>query len=174
LNRASIDRDLILGAPQAQVARRFKISSDAVSRHARSHLAGAIVASNSAEPPPAGDEPRDVVSVMLQTQSRLLVVIDRCERTRQTVVMIQAVRELRMTVEAIARLTGAVGADGALRHLGHGGDSVEVVRERLARKIAALCYPGRRADFEAEAAAAKHKPTVPQIDGKAGDGKPSE
>jgi len=130
----AINAALLTGEPQGVVAARFAISSNAVYRHARSHLAAA---GDTGEPTSAGDPPSDALSTMLNTQTRLLRVIERCEGLKQTTALILATRELRMTVEAIARLAGAVDSHGALRQQVQSRD-VEAIRARLAEKLAAL------------------------------------
>lgn len=129
----AINAALLDGEPQGVVAARFDVSSAAVHRHARAHLA----AGDTGEPTSAGDPPSDALATMLHTQTRLLQVIESCEHLKQATALIQATRELRLTVEAIARLTGATDSNGALRQLIQSRD-MEAIRTRLAQKLAAL------------------------------------
>ena len=130
----AINAALLAGEGQKVVAARFGLSSDAISRHARAHLAAS---GDTGEPASAGDPPGDALSTMLQTQTRLLRVIERCEGLKQTTALILATRELRMTIEAVARLAGATDSHGALRQRVQLRDA-EAIRARLAQKLAAL------------------------------------
>jgi hypothetical protein len=134
----AIDAALLAGERQAAVAARFKISPDSAFRHAKAHLNGALVAGTVAEAARASDAPGDGLATLLATQRKLIQVVDQRMRHRQTTTMIAATRELRATIEAIARLTGATGASGALRREGPSGNSVEVIRARILEKLRAI------------------------------------
>ncbi|PPQ30582.1 hypothetical protein [Rhodopila globiformis] len=134
--RREIDSAVMDGCRQYDVARRFKISPDALSRHVR---AGHATAASSAAPAPAAPRQLDPLAALLNTQARLVRILDRAERADRGSIFVQAARELRMTIAEIARLTGAVGADGRLvGHMPVGASGDDATRARIMAKLAAL------------------------------------
>jgi predicted RNase H-like HicB family nuclease len=141
---AQINAALADGQRQAVVAATFGISTDAIWRHARAHLGAAVVAGDTPGTTAAGDIPADAVGTLLRTQAKLLRMIDRCEKLRQTASMVGLVREVRQVVETIARMSGATDSSGALRRASGPGSNSAAIRERLLAKADALglgCAP---------------------------------
>jgi hypothetical protein len=138
-NRAAIDRGLSDGLPHAGLAKRFSISVDALSRHGRAHIGDAATL-------PAGDEadgsaPPDGAGNLLQTlaglQNRLLRLVARAERQGDVRGTVAVVRECRMTLETIGRLTGTMRPDGSAAPANH-GNTMSAIRLRVSEKLAAL------------------------------------
>jgi hypothetical protein len=136
--REEIDSALSCGDRTGAVSARFGVSADALHRHAARHVlaSGPAPAESSAR----ADAPPDVLTTMLRTQTKLLRVIDRAERSQQGSVFVAAARELRQTVEAIARLTGSVRADGSLATVERYGNATgtDAVRGRILAKLLAI------------------------------------
>ena len=138
---AEITRDLDLGVPQAEIARSYGCSSDAIHRWAKAHPPAAGAAGDIGEPTSPGDA-TDPLAVLASLQARLGRLLTRAERARQNNVVVNVSREIRQVSETIARLRGNVDSTGALRQQRQTGDA-EDVRERLRRKMAAVagCRP---------------------------------
>jgi len=141
--RSEIDAMLAEGCRHAAVAARFQISPDALSRHARAHIQAGTRATEApaAIGQPSGfGQPRDLLATLMDTQATLVRVVSRAERSKQGTILISACRELRQTIEAIGRLTGAIEANGMLAGQHRHGDAVgdQAARERLLQKAMAL------------------------------------
>lgn len=98
--RARIDALLVDGLSPAKIAVRFDIHKDALVRHNKAHMGGALVE----------------LKKEMQSSSALTRLEDLYERTNRLLVQaehsgaagqaLQAVREARTTLESIAKITG--------------------------------------------------------------------
>lgn len=98
-----IDTALASGDSLASVARRFGLSPDAVRRHRIGHLSAALKAVQ-AERETAGA--RTALDRLEALHDRAERVLAAAEAEGKASLSLQAIRELRSTVELIARLTG--------------------------------------------------------------------
>lgn len=134
--RALIEAAIAGGSRHGDAADRFKISTDALSRHLRRGHVTAISASAPGADDSGRPAPLDALRVLLGTAGRLERLLARAERNGHGQVFIAASKELRQVVETIAKLTGAVGADGRLTSKPAAGS--EGQRERILAKLKAL------------------------------------
>ena len=102
---AEIDRLLIAGTPQRQVAARFDVDRSAVQRHAKKHLSEKLLQSHKAR------EMADADALAVQAQGLYnaavgaLVTARDSGRGRE---MLAACREARSCLETFAKITGTV------------------------------------------------------------------
>ncbi len=102
---AEIDRLLIAGTPQRQVAARFDVDRSAVQRHAKKHVSEKLLQSHKAR------EMADADALAVQAQGLYnaavgaLVTARDSGRGRE---MLAACREARSCLETFAKITGAV------------------------------------------------------------------
>lgn len=98
-----IDAALASGNSMASVSRRFEVSPDAVRRHRIKHLSAALK-TVAAERETAGA--RTALDRLEALHDRAERVLAAAEAEGKASLSLQAIRELRSTVELIARLTG--------------------------------------------------------------------
>lgn len=101
---SAIDAALRAGEPDARVGRAFSLSRDAVRRHRVGHLADVPTVATATAVLPADDDALDRRLVALQ--SVLTDAVDAAVRTGKTSALLGASRELRATIESIAKLRG--------------------------------------------------------------------
>ncbi|WP_375491999.1 hypothetical protein [uncultured Jatrophihabitans sp.] len=102
---AEIDADLLSGTPMRTVAGTYGLARSSVGRHRQNHLSAQTITE-----PPASDEPTPALK-LVDVHGRLAALVDRLEevvkvatRTRKAAAAVQAMREQRQALEAIARL----------------------------------------------------------------------
>lgn len=106
---AAIDAALRAGEPDARVGRAFGLSRDAVRRHRISHLADVpTVTPTTTLMIGPGDDVETLDRRLVALQSVLTDAVDQAVRTGKTSALLGASRELRQTIESIARLRGAL------------------------------------------------------------------
>jgi hypothetical protein len=102
-DRALIDQDIALGKSQRKIGADFEVSRDAVSRHSQNHLSPAlkkaITRRESAGPTKALDR-------LEALYSRGEAILDQSDADGKPVISLAAMKELRATLEVIARITG--------------------------------------------------------------------
>jgi hypothetical protein len=116
---AAIDEALLGGTSIRTVAGTHGVSHSAVGRHKLNHLSVAAAANPPA--PTADGKPREIRIVDVHHElaslvDRLEAVVELASRTRKATAAVMAMRELRQTLEAIARTQ----ADPALRKAASG------------------------------------------------------
>lgn len=93
---------LMRGDPVAAVARSFHLAPRSVARHKARHLAEPVEV---ALPGPAGDRRLDDLDGRLvELEGKLSAALERAERSANARALVDVAREIRMTVETIARL----------------------------------------------------------------------
>lgn len=101
-DREGVDEAIVLGGSLRDIARRFGVSKDAVSRH-RAHVSPALsrlVAKRAA----AG--PKSALARLEELYGRASNVLDAAESEGKASLSLAAVRELRGIVEVLAKITG--------------------------------------------------------------------
>lgn len=101
--REALDAALVSGQTDTAVAERFGLTRDAVGRHRRGHLSPALKAV-AAERETAGA--RTALDRLEALHDRAERVLAAAEAEGKAALSLQAIRELRSTVELIAKLTG--------------------------------------------------------------------
>jgi hypothetical protein len=141
--RGLIDAAIASGGSQAAVSARFKISGDALGRHIRGgHITVASIAAGGAvqtDAAPSAGLP-DVLATLVASVPRLVRLLDNLERLGQASAFVAASRELRQSLETIAKMTGALRSDGSLAgQQGHQAVIDEdAARERILAKLDAI------------------------------------
>ncbi|PZS15530.1 MAG: hypothetical protein DLM57_12495 [Pseudonocardiales bacterium] len=129
---ASIDAGLLAGTPIRTVAGTHSLSRSSVHRHRQNHLSAQAIT----EPDPdERREPLTLVDVHGQLTSladRLERVVELATRTRKAMAAVAAMRELRQTLEVIARIQ----ADPELRKMASGQEIRARIDEDLGLMIA--------------------------------------
>src|SRR5664279_248237 len=102
-NREAIDSALCLGQPFRSIARQFGVSAPALARHKAGHLspAVAVVAAERAV-----SSARSALQRIESLAAKVEAAMDRAEKGGQSSVFLAAARELRSSVELLAKLSG--------------------------------------------------------------------
>lgn len=101
--RAEIDRRLAAGATNVAIADEYGMSRDSVRRHRDRHLAPAVRAAMTRHEARTGET---AVNRLEALYERAEGILDAAEEQGQGALALSAVKELRATVELLARLTG--------------------------------------------------------------------
>lgn len=101
--RDEIDAALVAGDSQRNIAGRFSLSLSAVNRHKESHLPAAMALAKQASEVARGDSLVDQVKSL---QRRTESILDKAEHANDLRTALAAIRELRGTLELLARLQG--------------------------------------------------------------------
>jgi hypothetical protein len=108
-NRAEIDAQLVAGASLATVARTFGMNAKSVGRHRERHLSPALLAVSLE----AGlTSARTAVDRIEDLAARLERALDRAETSGHAASFVGVARELRSSVELLAKLSGELRPDG--------------------------------------------------------------
>lgn len=102
-SRDEIDRRLSSGASNVAIAEEFGMSRDSVRRHKDRHLAPAIRSAMTRHESRTGET---AVSRLEALYMKAEGILDRAEEMGQNALALSAMKELRATVELLARLTG--------------------------------------------------------------------
>lgn len=106
--RDAIDAALLAQQPLRDIARQYRVSKDALSRH-REHLPAALVQAKAAEDVTHAD---DLLAQVRDLQARALTILDTAEAAGDLKVALAAIREARGCIELFGRLAGEL-SDGA-------------------------------------------------------------
>ena len=107
--REQINQALVAGMVQLQVAERWKVSKDSVSRHVLSnHVPRNVIMGSDA--PSEEDEP--ILDRLQELIGFARSIMKRAQETNQLTAAINAVRELARIFELMARLTGQLDEGG--------------------------------------------------------------
>lgn len=104
---ADIDQALLGGTSIRDVAGTFGVARSSVGRHRLNHLSAGAITDEPAEPGDGERRPLQLVEVhgrLAELADRLEKVIELATRTRKAPAAVTAIRELRQTLEAIARI----------------------------------------------------------------------
>jgi hypothetical protein len=102
-DREAIDKALVGGVNNRDISQRYGLHKDALARHAQGHLSPALVKAH------AKREDRRAASLLdrieeLYEEAR--AVLEDAKADRKGAISINAIREMRSTLELIGRLTG--------------------------------------------------------------------
>jgi hypothetical protein len=99
-----MDAALISGQETLRdIARRFEVSKDALTRHKGRHLPALLVKAHEAEEAAVAD---DLLSQVEDLQARTLRILDAAEASGEYRVALSAMREARANIELLGRLAG--------------------------------------------------------------------
>ena len=117
-DRDAIDAAIVSGRPYRRIAAQFSTSASAIARHKKTHLSPAIVAvaRERDEHPHAGEarlaSARSALERIEDLARRLEGVLDSAETGGRTGAFLAAARELRSSIELLARLSGELKPEG--------------------------------------------------------------
>jgi hypothetical protein len=106
-DRDAIDRALVAGEPIRRIAARYPLSASSVGRH-RAHISPAIVRAALKR---EEQEERRAASLLDRVENlydEAREVLETAKANEQGAISINAIRELRSTLELIGRLTGEI------------------------------------------------------------------
>ena len=102
--RPDIDAALVGGAGLRAIARQFQVGRDALRRHrANGHLTDMLLLATEAEAVARGD---DLLAQVREVRANALRILARAEGANDLRVALLALREIRQTVELLAKLAG--------------------------------------------------------------------
>ncbi len=139
-NRAGIDSALVAGRTLDSVAKEFGLNVKAVGRHRRAHLSPALVAVSAEARLNAG---RTTLHRVEDLAARVERVMAKAEAEGREHTFLQSARELRASVELLAKLTGELKPEGAVTVFNVTQDE-SWVRIRSAILVALAPYPDAR------------------------------
>jgi hypothetical protein len=102
-NRSAIDHALVAGEPATRIAAKYRVSADAVARHAAHHLPKLLARARDAADQVRGD---DLLAQLRELQQRTLRLLDRAERAERLTPALLAVGQARQNIELLAKLLG--------------------------------------------------------------------
>lgn len=105
--RDEINRSIIRGDSERGIAKRFGVSSAAVHRHKRNHLAPSLIETHNAEVTARND---GLLGQMREIQERTLSLLAAAEQNNDVKGALAAIREARANMEMSARLLSAAAA----------------------------------------------------------------
>src|SRR5262245_12685770 len=101
--REEIDRDLVASVPFRHTATRYGVSTGALQRHRRDHLPAHLARAKEA------GEATSASAILAEVHSlygNALAILGQAERERDGRLALAAIREVRGTLELLARLLG--------------------------------------------------------------------
>ena len=139
-SRTAIDAGLLAGRSHADLSRDYKLSDDALGRHARRHVSIAAAGQHVGSPVPDPDGPLDVVAGLVSLQGRVLALLKKAEAARNFAGALGAIKMAAGLLETHARITGQIAPDGriAIQINNTTGPGPVAIRERILEKLAAL------------------------------------
>ena len=102
-DRTLIDQEIVLGKSQRKIGADFEVSRDAVSRHSANHLSPALRKAMSRR---ESGGPTKALDRLEALYSRGEAILDQSDADGKPVISLAAMKELRATLEVIARITG--------------------------------------------------------------------
>ena len=139
-SRAAIDAGLLVGRSHAELSRDYKLSDDALGRHARRHVSVAAAGQHVGSPVPDPDGPLDVVAGIISLHGRVLALLKKAEAARNFAGALGAIKTAAALLETHARITGQIAPDGTrvAIQVNAAGPGPVAIRERILEKLAAL------------------------------------
>lgn len=135
--RQAIDQALVAGTPKRDVSALFRVSEDAMTRHAAAHLPQALSKAQEAKEVAQGD---DLLGQLKDLQGRTLGILTQAEEAKDLRTALQAVGQARGNLELLAKVTGELAQEGAVNIL----IAPEWVRVRATLIGALTPYPEAR------------------------------
>lgn len=102
-SRAEVEAELVRRVAYRDIARRFSVSKDALSRHAREHLPATLARAREAA---ELEEADGLLGQVRGLQSRTLAVLEAAEESREHRTALAAIAEARRNLELLAKLLG--------------------------------------------------------------------
>ncbi len=99
--REAIDAAIVSGVPLAALAAKYRVSADALGRHAAHHLPAAMVKGRAAADMVHGD---DLLAQARDLQAKALGILAKAEKAGDLRTAVAANREARGCLELLARL----------------------------------------------------------------------
>ncbi len=140
-NRAGIDSALVAGRTLDSVGKEFGLNVKAVGRHRRAHLSPALVAVSAEARLNAG---RTTLHRVEDLAARVERVMAKAEAEGREHTFLQSARELRASVELLAKLTGELRPEGTTVQVLNVTQDESWVRLRSAILVALAPYPEAR------------------------------
>lgn len=135
--RVAIDQALVAGGAMRPLAALYRVSPDAIERHAAAHLPQALSkAQDAAEVAHA----EDLLGQLKDLQGRTLGILTQAEEAKDLRTALQAVGQARGNLELLAKVTGELAQEGAVNIL----IAPEWVRVRATLIGALTPYPEAR------------------------------
>jgi len=135
--REEIDKALVAGTPKRDVSALFRVSEDAITRHAAAHLPQALSKAQDARETARAD---DLLGQLKDLQGRTLSILTQAEEAKDLRTALQAVGQARGNLELLAKVTGELAQEGAVNIL----IAPEWVRVRATLTGALAPYPEAR------------------------------
>ncbi len=102
-DREEIDNELVEGKPYRSIAKRFNVSAPATLRHKRSHLPAKLILAKKAKEAASADR---ILANVCKLKSRTERIFRKAEKAEDHRIALSAIRELRNTIELLAKLAG--------------------------------------------------------------------
>lgn len=144
--REAIDAAIVSGVPLAALAAKYRVSADALGRHAAHHLPAAMVKGRAAADMVHGD---DLLAQARDLQAKALGILAKAEKAGDLRTAVAANREARGCLELLARLLAEL-PEGVTVNL---AVSSEWLRTREVVLLALLPFPEAREAVSARLAA---------------------
>jgi len=135
--RQAIDQALVAGGAMRPLAALYRVSPDAIERHAASHLPQALSKAQDAAEVAHAD---DLLGQLKELQGRTLGILTQAEEAQDLRTALQAVGQARGNLELLAKLAGQLAQEGTVNLV----VSPEWVMVRAALLGALTPYPEAR------------------------------
>jgi hypothetical protein len=151
--RSAIEAEIAAGVKLSPLERKYHVTRDALRRHRDRHMSGAIVALRAVQQEQA-EKQAAAVSVALTAKERvenlvakLEALVERTDSERRESMLLGASRELRASIELLARLSGELRPENQTTvQVLNLSTSDEWVRTRMAILAALQRHPEALAD----------------------------
>jgi len=110
-DREAIDTALVAGTPLREISALYRVSEDAVARHAAKHIPATLTKAQDAADAAHAD---DLLAQVRGLQARALAILDAAEALGDLKTALAAIRETRGTLELLAKLTGDLQQEGTV------------------------------------------------------------
>ena len=137
--RHEINVALVHREPYRAIARQYRVSKDALQRHAHEHLPKLLVEATQALEVAEAD---DLLGEVRDLQARTLAILEATEETHEHRTALAAIREARSNLELLARLLGELDERPQVNIL----ITPEWLELRTAIVVALERYPDARGD----------------------------
>ncbi len=109
--REAIDQALVAGTPKRDVSALFRVSEDAITRHAAAHLPQALSKAQDARETARAD---DLLTQMMDLQRITMALLARAVKAEDLRTALQAVGQARGNLELLAKLAGELQQEGTV------------------------------------------------------------
>ncbi len=135
--RQAIDQALVAGGAMRPLAALYRVSPDAIERHAASHLPQALSKAQDAAEVAHAD---DLLGQLKDLQGRTLGILTQAEEAKDLRTALQGVAQARSNLELLAKVTGELQQEGTVNLV----VSPEWIMVRAALLGALMPYPDAR------------------------------